>query len=112
MDDPQLHTGKPSTLGGVLLAGAVRFPDRAAIVFPGKQRTYVELLDDAMRIGRGLHALGVRAGDHVGILMPNCVDMVAAIFGIALAGGVATPLNARYRSAELSYVIGNADLRV
>jgi fatty-acyl-CoA synthase len=112
MDELQIHAGKPSTIGGVLLAGAATFPDRAAIVFPDEQRTYAELLDDAMHIGRGLQALGVRAGDHVGILMPNCVDMVAAIFGIALAGAVATPLNARYRSTELSYVIENADLTV
>jgi fatty-acyl-CoA synthase len=112
MDDPQLHAGKPSTIGGVLLAGAAKFPDRVAIVFPDDQRTYAELLADAMRIGRGLYALGVRPGDHVGILMPNCTDMVAAIYGIALAGAVATPLNARYRSTELSYVTENADLSV
>jgi fatty-acyl-CoA synthase len=112
MDEPPIHVGKPSTMGGVLLAGAATFPDHAAIVFPDQQRSYAELLDDAMRIGRGLYALGVRAGDHVGILMPNCVDMVAAIFGIALAGAVVTPLNARYRATELSYVTANADLKV
>jgi fatty-acyl-CoA synthase len=112
MDDPQLHAGKPSTIGGILQAGAARFPNHAAIVFPDATRTYAELLDDAMRIGRGLHALGVRPGDHVGILMPNCMDMVAAIYGIALTGAVATPLNARYRSTELSYVTENADLTV
>jgi fatty-acyl-CoA synthase len=112
MDDPQLHAGKPSTIGGILQAGAARFTDHAAIVFPDATRTYVELLDDAMRIGRGLHALGVRPGDHVGILMPNCLDMVAAIYGIALMGAVATPLNARYRSTELRYVTENADLTV
>jgi acyl-CoA synthetase (AMP-forming)/AMP-acid ligase II len=112
MDDPQLHAGKPSTLGGVLLAGAAAHPDRVAVVFPDGQRTYAELLDDATLIGRGLYALGVRAGDHVGILMPNCMDMVAAIHGIALAGAVATPLNARYRSTELSYVTRNADVKV
>jgi fatty-acyl-CoA synthase len=112
MDDPQIHAGKPSTIGGVLLAGAARFPDHAAIVFPDEQRTYAELLDDAMRIGRGLHAIGVCPGDHVGILMPNCIDMVAAIYGIALVGAVAVPLNARYRSTELSFVTENADLTV
>jgi acyl-CoA synthetase (AMP-forming)/AMP-acid ligase II len=112
MDDPQLHAGKPSTIGGILQAGAARFPNHAAIVFPDATRTYAELLDDALRIGRGLHALGVRPGDHVGILMPNCMDMVAAIYGIALTGAVATPLNARYRSTELSYVTENADLTV
>jgi fatty-acyl-CoA synthase len=112
MDEPQLHAGKPSTIGGILQAGAIRFPNDAAIVFPDATRTYAELLDDAMRIGRGLHALGVRPGDHVGILMPNCVDMVATIYGIALTGAVATPLNARYRATELSYVTENADLTV
>ena len=44
--------------------------------------------------------------------MPNCLDMVHAIFGIALAGCVVCPLNARYRSAELAYVIESTDLAV
>jgi fatty-acyl-CoA synthase len=112
MTIPELHAGKAATLGDVLVAGAARFPDRAAVVFPDATRTYSELLADAQLVARGLHALGVRRGDHVGILMPNCMDMVAAFYGISLAGAVITPVNARYRATELGYVVENADLVV
>ena len=44
--------------------------------------------------------------------MPNCLDLVAAFYGTALLGAVVTPVNARYRSTELGYVVENADLVV
>lgn len=112
MTVPERHAGKPATLGGVLLAGAEQWPDRLALAFPDDQRTYAELLGDAQLVARGLHALGVRPGHHVGILMPNCMDMVAAFYGIGLLGAVITPVNARYRATELAYVVANADLTV
>ncbi len=108
----ELHAGRPETIADVLTAGAAAYADRTAVVFPDVLRSYAELLDDARGIARGLHALGVRPGDHVGILMPNCMDMVAAFFGISLADAVIVPINARYRSSELGYVIANADLTV
>lgn len=110
MTVPALHEAKAARIGDVLTDGAARWPDRPAVRFPGTERTYAALLADARLIARGLHALGVRQGDHVGILMPNCMDMVAAFYGTALLGAVVTPVNARYRATELSYVVENADL--
>lgn len=110
MTVPDLHAGRAETLGDILRHGATRHPERTAVVFPGASRTYAELLSDAQVIARGLHSLGVRRGDHVGILMPNCLDMVAVFYGISLLGAVITPVNARYRATELSYVVENADL--
>jgi fatty-acyl-CoA synthase len=112
MTTPDLHTGRPETLGNVLVDGAARYPDRTAVVFPDTRRTYAELLSDAQVIARGLHALGVRRGDHVGIFMPNCMDMVATFYGISLLGAIITPINARYRATELAYVVEHADLVV
>jgi fatty-acyl-CoA synthase len=101
-----------TSIGDLLLDAADRWPDRAAVVFPEVAETYAEVAAGACHVARGLHVLGVPRGAHVGILMPNCTDMVHAIFGIALAGCVVCPLNARYRSAELAYVIESTDLAV
>jgi fatty-acyl-CoA synthase len=101
-----------TTIGRVLLDAAQRWPDREAVVFPETRRSFGQLADGAWRVARGLYALGVRGGDHVGILMPNCVDMIEAIFGAALIGAVVCPVNARYRSNELAYIVANADHRV
>jgi fatty-acyl-CoA synthase len=98
-----------TTTGDLLLRAAERWPDDEAVVFPGRRVTYAGLADGSWRVARGLHALGVRRGDHVGILMPNCVELVEALFGTALLGAVSCPVNARYRSAELAYVIEHGD---
>jgi acyl-CoA synthetase (AMP-forming)/AMP-acid ligase II len=99
-----------TTLGDLLLDAWDRYPDRPALIFPDSQRTYAELVANAMRIARGLRAMGVKPRDNVGILMPTSPALVEMLFGIALCGAVSVLINARFRSAELAYVIENADL--
>jgi fatty-acyl-CoA synthase len=101
-----------TTLGDLVVRGADRYGDADAIVFPDSRRTYDELLDGSIRAARSLRALGVGPGDHVGVLMANCVEYAEILFGTAMLGGVAVLLNARYRGAELRYVVENADLKV
>jgi acyl-CoA synthetase (AMP-forming)/AMP-acid ligase II len=101
-----------TTLGDLCLRAADRHGDRPAVVFPERTETFREIADGALAVARGLVALGVEQGDHVGILMPNCLDMIHALFGAALAGAVVCPVNARYKSHELGYVIENARHRV
>lgn len=99
-------------LADLLVRSAQRHPDRLALVFPDAEYTYGQLLDAAVDAARGLIALGVEPGDHVGLLMPNSPEFVEGYFGAALAGAVLVPLNARFRSAELSYVVAHAELKV
>jgi fatty-acyl-CoA synthase len=99
-----------TTLGDLLLDAWDRYPERAALIFPDSRRTYAQLVANAMRIARGLRSLGVNPRDNVGILMPTSPELVEMLFGVALCGAVAVLINARFRSAELAYVIENADL--
>ena len=54
----------------------------------------------------------MRRGDRVGILLPNCPAFVESLFGASLLGAVPVLINARYRTEELAYVTGNAEIRV
>jgi len=99
-----------TTLGDLLLRAANEYPDTDAIVFPDRRQTYAELVERAYQRARGLQALGVQPGDHVGLLLPTCMEFPEFFFGIALCGAVAVPINARYQSGELAYLIENADL--
>jgi fatty-acyl-CoA synthase/long-chain acyl-CoA synthetase len=94
----------------MLVAAAAHRPERDAIVLPDQRRTYGALLDGARHVARGLVALGVRPRDHVGVLLPNSVEFCEALFGIALLGAVAVPLNTRYKSEELGYVIDHSQM--
>jgi fatty-acyl-CoA synthase len=108
---------KLNSLADLLINAAATWPDSDALIFPKVQlkdncRSYQQLFDNAMTKAKGLKAMGIQAGDHVGIFMPDCVDYVESIYGICLAGARPVPINARYRATELAYVVNNADVKL
>ncbi|MES2261738.1 MAG: class I adenylate-forming enzyme family protein [Pseudomonadota bacterium] len=104
------HVCEVSPVADLLVRAAHRHPLRDAIVFPEQRNNYAQLMDNAERFARGLLALGVRPGDHVGLLAINSIELVAAIFGIALLGCVAVPLNVRHKEKEIGFIVRNANL--
>lgn len=99
-----------TTIGDLLLGAADRHPKTLALVFPDAEYTYEELAGRALRRARSLQAFGVKPHDKVGILMHTCPAFVEIFFAAALCGAVIVPINARYRSSELNYVIENGDI--
>lgn len=102
---------QPRTLGEWLLRCADEFGERPFVITDGGTSTYRETAELSRRLADGLAALGVRPGDHVGILMANFPEFVPVKFAIALAGAVAVPLNFLYRAEELAYVLDQSECR-
>jgi fatty-acyl-CoA synthase len=100
-----------TTVGDLLLIAADQYPESDALVFPDARLSYRELAARAMQRARSLRAMGVRPRDHVGILLPTSFEFAEVLFAISMCGAVAVPINARYKSSELAYVIENGDLR-
>jgi fatty-acyl-CoA synthase len=67
--------------------------------------SYAELWERANEVARALIATGTGKGTRVGILMTNRPEFIAATFGTALAGGVATPISTFSTPAELEYLL-------
>ncbi|MEQ8716912.1 MAG: class I adenylate-forming enzyme family protein [Acidimicrobiales bacterium] len=101
-----------TTFGDLLVRGAQLWPDHDAVVFPDTRHTYASLLEAAERSARSLLGLGVTPGQHVGILMPNCMDYIEVMFGAAILGAWVIPINARFKGQEISYVLENGDIDV
>lgn len=101
-----------TTLGDLLHRRAAEHPDREALVFPAERATYGGLAARAEELARGLLGTGVRPGDRVGILLPASVDLVALLFAVTDIGAVAVPINARFKSAELSQIVVHSGMRV
>ncbi len=98
--------------GDLPVRAAARHPDADAIIFPDARHTFASLNEAAVRAARSLAGLGLGPGDHLGILMPNCMDYIEVMFGAAMLGAWVVPINARYKEHELAYVIENADLKL
>jgi acyl-CoA synthetase (AMP-forming)/AMP-acid ligase II len=100
------------TIADLVAAAAERSPEAAAVVFPDHRSTYGALVEDAAGVARSLLAMGVGRGDRVGLLMPNCPAFVSVLLGASTVGAVVVPVNARFRVAELAFVVAHAGLRV
>jgi long-chain acyl-CoA synthetase len=100
------------TLGEMLERSAERYPEKIAIVFKDQRVTYKALNAQANKLGRALNALGIGRDDKVGILMPNCPELIVGVFGALKAGGVFVVLNALLSGRELTYVINNSDIKI
>ncbi|WP_062476340.1 long-chain-fatty-acid--CoA ligase [Variovorax boronicumulans] len=91
------HAITPTSVQQILADAVAGFPDRPAIDFMGKRLNYRELGALVDRAAKGLQALGVRPGVHVGLFLPNTPHYLVALFGVLQAGGTVvnySPLDA------------------
>lgn len=101
----------PASLDGRLAECVAEYGERPFVITEERTLTYAETEAWARRIADGLVARGLQPGEHVGILVANFVEFVPIKFAVAMAGGVAIPLNFLYRTEELAYVLEQAQVR-
>jgi long-chain acyl-CoA synthetase len=89
------------TLTDYLGDAARERPDSPAIYFKGATLSFAALdaLSDAA--AAALAAIGVRAGDRVALLLPNCPQFVIVQFAVWKLGGIVAPINPTYSESEL-----------
>ncbi len=98
------------TLGAMLRTSGEERPEADALVFPDRRLSHGTLNRAARAWAKTFMAMGVQPGDNVGILLTTRPEFVELLFGIAMAGAVAVPVNARYQASELAFLIRDADL--
>ncbi|MCZ2848794.1 long-chain-fatty-acid--CoA ligase [Modestobacter sp. VKM Ac-2978] len=89
------------TVPDLLTAAAQRFPDRPALEFFGATTSYAELRDAVARAATVLHDLGVRPGDRVALVLPNCPQHVVAFNAVLRLGAMVVEHNPLYTPEEL-----------
>ena len=100
------------TLGSLPDAMARKLPDREALVFEERRFTFAEVAVKVDRAAKALMALGVRPGDHVCLWLNNCDDWIFVMYGLAKIGAVQIPVNTRFRTRDLAYVLHQSDSAV
>jgi long-chain acyl-CoA synthetase len=91
-----------TTLLELFAETARRRPDHPFILFKGArlEAGTLERLSDAF--AAALFGLGVRKGDRLAVLLPNCPQFLIAELGAWKAGAVLVPLNPLYGEEELA----------
>ncbi|MDA8385518.1 MAG: AMP-binding protein, partial [Actinomycetota bacterium] len=68
-------------------------PEEIAISFYGYDMTFAELDEQSDRFASHLRATGIRPGDRVAVMLPNCPQFFVAFYGILKASAVLVPVN-------------------
>ncbi len=97
------------TLPRLLAEMAQRYPARNFLTDGGRRMNYAEFLAEARVLARSFHALGVRKGDKVAVLMGNQLEWVLTQFAVTMLGGVLVALNTWWRHAELRHALALSD---
>lgn len=74
-----------------------------------RQVTRDELRAEAEQVAGGLHELGIKPGDRVGMYAASSLDWVIAYLGAQRSGACVVPMNPDYRAAEVEHIITNAE---
>jgi crotonobetaine/carnitine-CoA ligase len=78
------------------------------VTVDGVTRTLDEALAEAERLSGALHARGVRKGDRVATILPNCIEHVDLIFACARLGAIHVPTNVFLKGEFLRYQLDDA----
>ena len=91
---------------------AFHFPNRPSLSEAGNEITYSEFNDRANRVATGLLALGVKPGEHIGLLAPNSANWLIFYFGVLKAGAVAVTFSSLLSPGEMALLLNHSRPRL
>jgi fatty-acyl-CoA synthase len=97
------------TLGSLPERAARRWGTREALVFQGRRWSFAEISAGVDRLARGLIGLGVTPGEKIALWMVNRPEFIEAMFAVIKIGAVLVPINTRFRTDDVAYVLGQSD---
>ena len=90
---------------------AASAPDRPALIFRDRITTYADLNYASDRVAAYLSSVGLKIGDRVTVMMPNCPQFAVVFIGILKAGGVHVPVNPMFHREEIRYELDDSGAR-
>jgi crotonobetaine/carnitine-CoA ligase len=102
----------PTTVVEVLERRVAATPDAPFVTFGDESVTYAQALVRAEEAAGALAALGLRPGDTLAVMLPNCLEFLDLWFAAALLGAVLVPVNTHLRGDGLRYTVTHCDAQI
>jgi len=99
------------TFGRMLDLVALEVPGKEMIAFKGERITYGQFHQKVMQLAMGLKKLGIKKGDRVAALFPNCPDFFVVQQAALYIGAVFVLLSTRYREYEINFMLKHSGAR-
>ncbi|MFR4803987.1 MAG: AMP-binding protein [Eggerthellaceae bacterium] len=109
--DYPLHTEK--TIGRYFRDQVAVDPDHEFVVYPDRDLrwTYKDFDERTDNLARGLLAIGLKPGDHLGVWARNIPDWLTFMYATAKIGVVMVTVNPVYKGHEVAYVLKQSDMK-
>ena len=104
-----MEHSSPATLTELLAGRTQQHPERLALIFRGRRWTYADFQCEVEQVAGALLHIGVKKGDRVAFLLPNCPGFLFATFAVTRIGAVFVPLNPQYTGEEAEYVLHHSE---
>lgn len=108
----EIKTAKHMTIAEMMYQNARKYPDKEAVVFGNSRLTYKYIDRESNRAANCIIELGVKKGDRISMMVNNSDLFVIIYFGIIKAGGVAIPVNTRFTSREVGFILKNSESKL
>ncbi|MGH7875874.1 MAG: AMP-binding protein, partial [Candidatus Binatia bacterium] len=102
----------PATLTELLGMRAQRHPDKLALIYQNRRWSYADFQREADRVANGFLRVGVKKGDHIAFVLPNCPEFLFAVFAVTKIGAVFIPLNPQSTAEEAEYVLNHSEATI
>lgn len=106
-NDPQDNTG--DNIGSQLRKQARTHPDHAFCRWNDTVISYRQIDMSVDQLAHTLHALGIRRGDRVAVMLPHHPEHIITLLALIRMGVVTVPLNTQLQGASLQYQLGHSD---
>ena len=96
----------------MLECNVLSHPNKISIIDDSVKITNKDLLQHINRCAAYLHQIGIKYGDHIGILVSNSWEFIVILFAVSKLGAVSVPINSFLKSQELNYIFNDAGIKV
>src|ERR1700741_2539390 len=96
-------------IGSLLPSHARHRPNHTAVVFEDCRLNFREFNARVNRLGNALSRLGVKKGDKIATILPNCTALWETYWAVAKIGAVVVPLSPLLRERALAALIRDSD---
>ncbi len=112
MQDEQLFSEK--TIGEFFDDLVAKHPDRPFITYPDRNLcwSYADFYQRTDDLAKGLLAIGIKRGDHIGVWARNVPEWLTFMFATAKIGCVLVTINTNYKIKEVEYVLKQSDMKM
>ena len=88
-----------------------KFGEYECLIFNARAYTNRELLRDSRKMASALIGLGVKPGDKIVVMLPNCPEVLISYQAILRAGGIIVPAVPLLTAKELNHILINSEAR-